>query len=229
MAIIRPTLARQAYSEIHKKILTGELPGGHRLLAEELADELSISQTPVKEALALLERDGLVVGQERRGALVREFSAMDIHQIYEARILLELNALAIGFREGRIDAAFLARMDESFELQQELARTPTNAALVEILSLDRGFHEMIVALGQNDLLSGWHETVQWQTQTVRTYSLANYSFERAFREHKSILDALHGDDLKVMTDALFHHLIASRNNLLPSNKPAATKKRGGAA
>lgn len=133
MAIIRPTLARQPYSEIHKKILTGELPGGHRLLAEELANEFSISQTPVKEALALLERDGLVVGQERRGALVREFSAMDIHQIYEARILLELNALAIGFREGRIDAAFLARMDESFELQQELARMPTNAALVEVL------------------------------------------------------------------------------------------------
>jgi DNA-binding GntR family transcriptional regulator len=222
MAIVRPTLARQAYAEIHKKILTGELPSGHRLFAEDLASELAISQTPVKEALALLERDGLVVGQERRGSLVREFSGHDIRQIYEARILLELNAVANGFREGRIDALFLERMEESFEMQQELAAAPSKAALVEIISLDRGFHEMIVALGRNDVLSGWHQTILWQTQTVRTYSLATYSFERAREEHQSILDALRSGDLQRVTDALFNHLVASRNELLTRVRPGNT-------
>jgi DNA-binding GntR family transcriptional regulator len=222
MAIVRPTLARQAYAEIHKKILTGELRGGHRLLAEDLASELAISQTPVKEALALLERDGLVVGQERRGSLVREFSRHDIRQIYEARILLELNAVATGFREGRVDQPFLDQMAESFELQQELAAAPSKAALVEIISLDRGFHEMIVALGRNDVLSGWHQTILWQTQTVRTYSLATYSFERAREEHQSILDALRSGDLQRVTDALFNHLVASRNELLTRVRPEAT-------
>jgi DNA-binding GntR family transcriptional regulator len=223
MAIVRPTLARQAYAEIHKKILTGELPGGQRLFAEDLASELAISQTPVKEALALLERDGLVVGQERRGSLVREFSRDDIREIYEARILLELNAVATGFREGRVDQPFIDQMAESFDMQQELAAAPSKAALVEIISLDRGFHEMIVALGRNDLLSGWHQTILWQTQTVRTYSLATYSFERAREEHQSILDALRSGDLQRVTDALFNHLVASRNELLtrvgPGNTP----------
>jgi DNA-binding GntR family transcriptional regulator len=222
MAIVRPTLARQAYAEIHKKILTGELPGGHRLLAEDLASELAISQTPVKEALALLERDGLVVGQERRGSLVREFSRQDIRQIYEARILLELNAVATGVREGRIDDPFLDQMAESFALQQELAAAPSKAALVEIINLDRGFHEMIVALGRNGVLSGWHQTILWQTQTVRTYSLATYSFERAREEHQSILDALRSGDLQRMTDALFNHLLASRNELLTRVRPETT-------
>jgi DNA-binding GntR family transcriptional regulator len=222
MAIVRPTLARQAYAEIHKKILTGELPGGQRLFAEDLASELAISQTPVKEALALLERDGLVVGQERRGSLVREFTRDDIRQIYEARILLELNAVASGFREGRVDQRFLDQMEESFELQQELAAAPSKAALVEIISLDRGFHEMIVALGRNDVLSGWHQTILWQTQTVRTYSLATYSFERAREEHQSILDALRSGDLQRVTDALFSHLVASRNELLTRVRPGIT-------
>jgi len=222
MAIVRPTLARQAYAEIHKKILTGELPGGQRLFAEDLASELAISQTPVKEALALLERDGLVVGQERRGSLVREFTRDDIRQIYEARILLELNAVASGFREGRVDQRFLDQMEESFELQQELAAAPSKAALVEIISLDRGFHEMIVALGRNDVLSGWHQTILWQTQTVRTYSLATYSFERAREEHQSILDALRSGDLQRVTDALFSHLVASRNELLTRVRPGNT-------
>jgi DNA-binding GntR family transcriptional regulator len=222
MAIVRPTLARQAYAEIHKKILTGELPGGQRLFAEDLASELAISQTPVKEALALLERDGLVVGQERRGSLVREFTRDDIRQIYEARILLELNAVASGFREGRVDQRFLEQMEESFEMQQELAAAPSKAALVEIISLDRGFHEMIVALGRNDVLSGWHQTILWQTQTVRTYSLATYSFERAREEHQSILDALRSGDLQRVTDALFSHLVASRNELLTRVRPGIT-------
>jgi len=223
MAIVRPTLARQAYAEIHKKILTGELPSGQRIFAEDLASELAISQTPVKEALALLERDGLVVGQERRGSLVREFSRNDIREIYEARILLELNAVATGFREGRVDQPFIDQMAESFDMQQELAAAPSKAALVEIISLDRGFHEMIVALGRNDLLSGWHQTILWQTQTVRTYSLATYSFERAREEHQSIVDALRSGDLQRVTDALFNHLVASRNELLtrvrPGNNP----------
>jgi len=224
MSISRSTLARQAYSVIHKKILTGELRSGHRLFADELAEELSISQTPVKEALALLERDGLVVGQERRGALVREFSAEDVKQIYEARILLELNALTNGHREGRIDAAFLAQMRESFNLQQKLARRPTQAALVEILGLDRGFHELIMRLGRNDVLTGLHEMIQWQTQTVRTYSLANYSFERAREEHLRMLDAMASGDLQRMTDALFQHLIASRNNLMVPEIQVRSKK-----
>jgi DNA-binding GntR family transcriptional regulator len=113
-------------------------------------------------------------------------------------------------------------MAESFELQQELAAAPSKAALVEIISLDRGFHEMIVALGRNDVLSGWHQTILWQTQTVRTYSLATYSFERAREEHQSILDALRSGDLQRVTDALFNHLVASRNELLTRVRPEAT-------
>jgi DNA-binding GntR family transcriptional regulator len=210
----RPTLARQAYAEIQKKILTGELSGGQRLFAEELASELAISQTPVKEALALLERDGLVVAAERRASLVREFSSRDIQEIYEARMLLELNAVAAGVREQRIDQPFLDRMTETFGLQEELARAPSKAALVEIISLDRSFHETIVSLGRNEILSGWHQTILWQTQTVRTYSLGNYSFERAREEHQMMLDALRSRDLQRITDALFNHLIASRNDLL---------------
>ena len=62
VALKRLTLAEQAYEELQEQIVSGRLPAGQRLLADELADAMAISQTPVKEALARLELDGLVEG-----------------------------------------------------------------------------------------------------------------------------------------------------------------------
>src|SRR5689334_6450740 len=90
----RQTLAEQAYEELQSQIMSGALPAGQRLLPEELAERLAISQTPVKEALAALERDGLVEGVSRRASNVRRFSAEDVEEIHQARILIELDAIA---------------------------------------------------------------------------------------------------------------------------------------
>jgi DNA-binding transcriptional regulator YhcF (GntR family) len=101
VSLVRSTLAEQAYEALQDRIVSGVLPAGHRLRAEELADSLAISQTPVKEALALLERDGLVEGASRRGSVVRRFSLADVEEIYAARMLLELNAAETGLAAGR--------------------------------------------------------------------------------------------------------------------------------
>jgi DNA-binding GntR family transcriptional regulator len=214
MATGRPTLARQAYAEIQGKILSGELSAGQRLFPDELAQALAISQTPVKEALALLERDGLVTGTDRRASLVRRFLVSDILEIYEARILIETHALSTGWQAGRIDERFVASLSELAAAQFRLLPARSKTALGKAISLDREFHESIVRTGGNSVMTGWHQSIQMRLQTVRTYSVDNYVSERVRTEHAAILDALRGHDLPAMVAALRHHLESSRDDLV---------------
>jgi DNA-binding GntR family transcriptional regulator len=66
VGLVRSTLAEQAYQELMHRIVSGEFPAGYRLLPEEPGQMLSISPTPVKEALARLARDGLIEAASRR-------------------------------------------------------------------------------------------------------------------------------------------------------------------
>lgn len=87
--LVKVTLADQAHRELRARIVSGRLRGGERLLPNELAADLGISPTPVKEACLKLEADGLVVNSSRRGMVVRDFTVEDVEELYAARMLLE--------------------------------------------------------------------------------------------------------------------------------------------
>src|SRR5207244_3766330 len=77
---------------IREAIIEGRLEPGRRLKEEELARELGISRTPVREALLMLQAEDLVVTSPNRGATVRAYDAQDLHDLYELRALLEGHA-----------------------------------------------------------------------------------------------------------------------------------------
>ena len=116
--VVRATLAEQVHSELRSRILGGQLPSGHRLLPEELAVDLSISQTPIKEALLRLEADGLVVSEQRRGSVVRLlvlfafplFAMLDTKNVVLASLAMSLGyGLGFGGMAGA-QGAFLANL-----------------------------------------------------------------------------------------------------------------------
>src|SRR4029077_11389899 len=74
---------------IREAILDGRLPPGHRLKEEELARELGISRTPVREALLVLQTEGLIDAAPNRGAVVRSHDSDDLEDLYQLRALLE--------------------------------------------------------------------------------------------------------------------------------------------
>src|SRR5437899_9647281 len=74
---------------IREAIIDGRLEPGRRLKEEELARELGISRTPVREALLMLQAEDLIVATPNRGATVRVHDANDLHDLYELRALLE--------------------------------------------------------------------------------------------------------------------------------------------
>jgi DNA-binding GntR family transcriptional regulator len=210
----RPTLAEQAYEELQEQIISGQLPAGRRLLADELAGLLDVSQTPVKEALNRLERDGLIQAESRRGASVRRFSRADMDQIYEARLLLECHAARVGIAERRVTPEFLERLQGLYDTQMIEVARQTNAGLAESIRLDREFHELIVSLAANAVISGWHRIAIRQTQTIRNYSIARYDGRRLKGEHLAIIAALRGQDTEATLAALGFHLKASLEEFL---------------
>ena len=210
----RLTLAEQAYEELQQQIVTGRLPAGQRLLPDELAGALAVSQTPVKHALVRLEQDGLVQGASRRVSVVRRFTPADITEIYAARTLLEAHAVTEGMAAGQATDAFTDRLAVLFERNVALARRQTVHALGEAIRLDREFHELLVGLAGNRLMSRWHRMVLWQIQTIRNYSLRHYDPERTEREHGAIVAAVRAGDAAAATTALCQHLLASRDEFL---------------
>lgn len=214
MTLKRATLAEQAYEELRSRIVSGALPPGHRLLADELAAGLSISQTPVKEALALLERDGLVQGTARRASVVRRFRLADVRDIYRARTLLELHAVRHGCDTGALTPAFVARLAEVFARQLAQARRQKPIGFAEAVRLDREFHEVLISLANNPVLAGWHNGILAQTHTILTYSFETYDAKRAHGEHAAILEAMRGGDPARMEAALLAHLDAARDEVI---------------
>lgn len=210
----RLTLAEQAYEELKEQIVSGRLPAGQRLLADELADELAVSQTPVKEALARLVLDGLVEGTSRRASVVRRFSLADIEQIYEARLLLEVHTTVAGLAAGRATPEFANRLQAVFDRQMAEISKQTTDGLAEAIRLDREFHELLVSLGGNRLIADWHRVALRQTQTIRNYSLERYDINRVKREHGAIVKSVQRRNADSAAAALRFHLTASRDEFL---------------
>lgn len=205
----RSTLAEQAYEELQEKIVSGQLPAGRRLFPEELAGELAISPTPVKEALVRLAQNGFVDAASRRASVVRRFTIADIREIYDARFLIEGHALETAMAAGRITPNVIAQLELIVERQIEELSRQTSEGLGEAIRLDREFHGLIVDMGDNRLLASWHGIVLLQTQTIRNYSLSRYALERVRREHGEIVEALRGGDAQSSIGALRAHLMAS--------------------
>lgn len=122
-------------------ILEGRLEPGTRLRAETLAERLRSSRTPVREALLLLAREGLVEIEPRRGATVRSFDAADLADLYEVRSLIEPHAAARAAE--RIDEAGLAQLSEVHE--RSLAHDAADEdSLAALCALNEEFHGVIV-------------------------------------------------------------------------------------
>ncbi|MCC7362397.1 MAG: GntR family transcriptional regulator [Anaerolineales bacterium] len=136
---------------IRRGIVLGELVPGQRLDEKSLAGKFGVSRIPIREALALLERDGLVSSEPRRGTYVVGLSDEDIHDIYDFRRMLE--TYAVRRVAASVDTAGLA------ELRALVERTETamhaNQAQ-RMADYDLEFHRKLVALaGNKRALNAW--------------------------------------------------------------------------
>jgi DNA-binding GntR family transcriptional regulator len=132
-------IAQQVFEYIAEQLLTGAIAPGERLSDRQIADQLGVSRTPVREALIRLERYHVVRTEPRRGTFVRALDAGDIKEIYDVRLLLE--GLAAECAAQRITAAGLELLVQAC---RDFAEGIDRQSIEACARADYTFHRVIV-------------------------------------------------------------------------------------
>lgn len=191
--------------QIRNAILNGAFRHGERLVETAIAERLGVSRAPVREALAALEREGIVLQIPRRGYFVVEFTDKDIEEIYSFRLLLEIAAVKRAMN--RISENELAEMQRMVDELGEAALQQNEPE--RIVALDLSFHELICrAADHSRLYSAWR-SIRAQTQVmigVTSKTHCNHP-EQPKELHQRILDAIRDKDLEGAEATLAGHLL----------------------
>lgn len=194
---------QDAYRRLLGDIRGGVLAPGDRLLETEIAARLGISRTPVREAIRLLEADGLVEHIPRQGATVRRLDAGEVTELYEMRGVLEGTA-----------ARMAARMASAVELGELAA---INAGMVaargdapRMYELNRRFHAVLLSAARNRYLARSVAGLQ-KTLLILGPSTLNEPerADAAGREHAAVLEALERRDEVGAEAAMRAHVAAA--------------------
>lgn len=181
----------QVYAKIKSLVMTSTLKPSASYLEAELAEQLGVSRTPVREAMLQLERDGLVKVRPRHGMTILPISAVDMSEIYQ--ILTELEPLAVelaakrGLDEGELQAleACTTKMEKALEADD----------LQSWAKADGVFHSLLAIYSGNKRLEQTLSRFRDQVHRARmaTLSLRERPL-KSNREHKLLIDHLHNRD-----------------------------------
>lgn len=190
------SLREQVVQQIRTAIIEGQLKPGDHIAESSLTEQLGVSRTPVREALILLEQEGLLVSEPNRGSHVRVFTAADVTAIFSMRATLE-NAAGKACIHNLTDNDH-THLDELIEQQkQHIAEGKTQA----VRSVDMAFHRYIIEKSANPLLERfWSEIVAQIAALLylRAEAMPNYNEYLAISDHTSIVYALRKRDLAAL-------------------------------
>jgi len=202
--IRRPfSLKDEAYRHLKALILSDRLSGGEMLDLDGLAAALAISRTPLREALVMLEQEGLVETVRYKGTFVVEVSQKDVEEIFQVREALE--PLAVRLATQAIPEDELKQMQELFA---GVAKELENGGSERYSHSDIEFHDLIIRHCDNKVLQQVLDTLAGRTHRVRAFSRrrSGSHLKESFQEHCLILDALVGRDAKRAEDLMAQHV-----------------------
>jgi DNA-binding GntR family transcriptional regulator len=183
----------QAYVAIRDRIDDGRLPRGTRLHQEDLAAELGVSRTPVREALRRLAAEGRVEMLTNRGARVADIDLTDMPEPYEARLVLEPGAAALAARRA-IPAQLLRQLRGAIAAQRAAA-----GDIQRSFAANRAFHLGLVEASGNKLLIQFAEHLWVARIGAAIYEQQDETRERMLLdadEHEAILEAVERGDAR---------------------------------
>jgi len=213
-------LAERVYEKIKDRILEENLSPDTRLISDQLAEEMGVSRTPVKEALLRLEKEGFVVSVPRRGIYVKKFSAAEIKEIYEIREVLEVLAvrLAAPLINEKQARAMLKTCDD---FQKFVKRKDVRSCL----KIDFEFHKLLIRASRNSKLFEMISSFNLQLLSIFVKGPQYWSHALHYIEqHMSIIDALSNHDSDLAQKLLREHIREGERLILSSMDPNKTRK-----
>ena len=203
----RRSLKEEIFDVLHGKIIAGDVAPGDWLRQEDIATQLGVSMTPVREALDLLVSVGLAERVPYRGVRVPQPSADEIAEAYAMRLLLE----AAGARAAALKRE-QAQMDELKRILSRMKGLLSLNDMSTLRQLSRQFHQSVVAIGGNSTLDKMYEMVM---NSFPDWMLYEYMFRHAdllegsladeYQEHMMLVDAIEvGDANRAEQVAIAH-------------------------
>lgn len=203
------TIRTQVYDIIKQNICDGVYTPGQRLQETELAASLHVSRSPIREALRQLASDGLVEEFPNRGVFVKEFTAHDIQEVFDVRVLLE--SYAILHSPAHMTPA---RMEELMGYLDQLEHYHQQDQLEDYIRVDAQLHQAIIRLGGNRVVEQMYERVHSLIQQFRIYSLTSKQrFDESVVEHRTVVHCLLTGNVEEVDRVNQAHLTLARDKI----------------
>ncbi|MEH3132799.1 MAG: GntR family transcriptional regulator [Mycolicibacterium neoaurum] len=200
--VARPQLSDEVARVVRRRIFDGTYPAGEYLRLEQLAVDLGISVTPVREALLNLRAEGLLVQHPRRGFMVVEFTARDLADVTDVQAYVggELAARAA-------ESISAEQLSELKAIQDDLERAYRDADPDRAVRLNHEYHRLInVAADSPKLTQFMSGITRYQPESVFP-TLEGWPAQ-SIRDHRRLIDALERRDSDAARRAIVEHITA---------------------
>jgi DNA-binding GntR family transcriptional regulator len=209
----RQVLTDDTYEQIKSLLMDHAIKPGERVSIDGLARTLKVSQTPIREALARLESDELVIRKPLTGYSATPVLTLgQLVELYEFRFLVEPKAIELATQK--------LTADQEEALREELAQVKaistgsTYSAYKEVIAHDTRFHQLIVRLSGNTFLENAYLKTHCHLHLFRLNPTTQKIQSQALREHGEIVRAISSRNPQKAREAMVEHLENSRARML---------------
>lgn len=208
MSLVVRTLSERVFEVVREQILKGRLPKGEPIRQDALANELGVSKIPLREALARLEQEGLLINHPNRGYYVLPMSREQVDEIFALRLSIEPQAAAYASQVAtEEDRAIATRAFHALD-------TAAASNLADVAVRNREFHIALVEAGQRTLTT---QLVERLAILAERYVIAHLEpagrDARAHVEHRALFDAWLARDKKQVEKLLREHIQGTLKDL----------------
>jgi DNA-binding GntR family transcriptional regulator len=201
------SLSRQAYLTLREGIIRGDYPQGTRLLEQRLADELSVSRVPLREAVPLLEIDGFVRTLPRRGAEVTTWTEKSAQELFDLRLCLEVGAAGYAARAVAAGAG-TAQLDDALRRAHVGLDSGDD---YRIAQESVWFHEVIVDMTDNALMRSIMRSVSGRMMWL-FFMTSSLDQADAYSGHEEIADAIRSGHERFAESIAYGHIERHRDD-----------------
>lgn len=192
---------------VRDRILKGEYKIGEKIKENQIATELKVSRTPIREAFKQLESEGLIDYIPNRGCFAKGFTRQDIEDIYAVRKALEI--LAVEWAVSRITPEQIQSLQDQSDLMEFYTARKDSKKVLEI---NTDFHDVIYnATGSRFMAQVLRSYKEYIEQTRKVIFYEQDYLEEIFAEHKAVLDAMISKDVEAAKEAMAKHLDGSQS------------------
>lgn len=209
-------LSDKVYVILKEKILRRELGPGEKIQIDDIAQQLGVSRTPVKDAVNHLALEGLVEVVARRGTFVTELTMRDVAELFDLRLILELYAAQKLLEDGKRDQV-LAELAECLAGMEEAIQGDEYRDYEGFMAWDRDLHLGLITLTGNRILLQTYQGLNIHIQIARAHYLRSVEGAlQAQQEHKAIYAAFKTGDLERISKAVATHINNVKSGVLES-------------